>query len=216
MVLEYKLVHQLKFFVLNRTEWKQTNKQTCVHSQVLFFLLPSLLWHLLKFCSEWIRINSPGSPGGSVVRNPLVNAGNAGLIPVSRRTPKEGNGNSLYYSPLENPRGREDWRAVVLGVANKLDTTQQLTNKEQQLPNTHKHSLQVQVHWSDQHLQCAFSFSCFHADQMFWGQFLYVSEHIGICSKYAPLSIGFLKNTRIQERAAISFFRESSWPSDWT
>ena len=109
---------------------------------------------------------------------------------------EEGNGNPLHYSPLENHRGREDWRAVVLGDTNKLDTTQQLTNKKQQLPNTHKHSLQVQVRWSDQHLQCAFSFSCFHADQMFWGQFLYVSEHIGICSKYAPLSMGFLKNTR--------------------
>ena len=77
MVLEYKLVHQLKFFVLNRRERKK--KKICVHSQVLFFLLPSLLWHLLKFCSEWICINSPGVPGGSVVRNPLVNAGNAGL-----------------------------------------------------------------------------------------------------------------------------------------
>lgn len=28
----------------------------------------------------------------------------------------EGNGNSLHYSCLENPTGREDWRATVLRV----------------------------------------------------------------------------------------------------
>ena len=58
-----------------------------------------------------------------MVRNPLVNAGNAGLIPVSRRSPEEGgNGNPRHCSSLENPMGREDWRAVVLGVADELDT----------------------------------------------------------------------------------------------
>ena len=38
---------------------------------------------------------SLGSPGGSVVKNPLANAGNVGLIPGSGRSPAEGSGNLL-------------------------------------------------------------------------------------------------------------------------
>ena len=58
-----------------------------------------------------------GFPSGSVVENPPANAGDVGLIPGSRRSPREGNGNPLQYSWLENPMGREDWRATVPRVA---------------------------------------------------------------------------------------------------
>ena len=44
-----------------------------------------------------------GFPGGSVVKNPSVNAGDLGSIPGSGRSHEEGNGNSLQYSCLENP-----------------------------------------------------------------------------------------------------------------
>ena len=44
----------------------------------------------------------PGSPGSSVVKNPPANAGDTGSIPGLRRSPGEGNGNSLQYSCLEN------------------------------------------------------------------------------------------------------------------
>ena len=47
-----------------------------------------------------------GSPGGSVVKNPPANAGNVGSIPASGRSPKEGNGNPIQYSCLENPTDR--------------------------------------------------------------------------------------------------------------
>jgi len=36
-----------------------------------------------------------GFPGGSVVKNPLTNAGDEGLILGSGRSPGEGNGNPL-------------------------------------------------------------------------------------------------------------------------
>ena len=36
-----------------------------------------------------------GFPGGSVVKNPPDNAGDAGLIPGSGRSPGKGNGNPL-------------------------------------------------------------------------------------------------------------------------
>ena len=43
-----------------------------------------------------------GFPGGSEVKNPPVNAGDAGLIPQSGRSPGGGNGNLLQHSCLEN------------------------------------------------------------------------------------------------------------------
>ena len=52
-------------------------------------------------------------PGGSVVKNPPANAGDMGLIPGSRRSPGEGNGNPFQYSCLGNPVDRGAWRAAV-------------------------------------------------------------------------------------------------------
>jgi len=48
-----------------------------------------------------------------VVKKPLANAGDAGLIPGSGRSPEEGNGNPLQYSYLENPMDRGVWQATV-------------------------------------------------------------------------------------------------------
>ena len=61
----------------------------------------------------------PMVTGGSVV-NPPANAGDtgdAGLIPVSGRSPGEGNGNPLPYSCLGNPMDKGAWQATVHGVA---------------------------------------------------------------------------------------------------
>ena len=57
-----------------------------------------------------------GFPGGSVVKNPSVNAGDLGSIPGSGRSHEEGNGNSLQYSCLENPMDRGAWFAMVMGL----------------------------------------------------------------------------------------------------
>ena len=59
-------------------------------------------------------------PGGSVVKNPPANAGDAedaGSIPESGRSPGEGNGNPLQYSSLENPMEREAWQTTFHGVS---------------------------------------------------------------------------------------------------
>ena len=47
-----------------------------------------------------------GFPGGSVVKNMPVKAGDAGSIPGSGRYPGEGNGNPLQYSCLGYPMDR--------------------------------------------------------------------------------------------------------------
>ena len=58
-----------------------------------------------------------GFPSGSGVKNSLANAGDAGLIPRSGRSPGGGNGKPLQYSCLGNPMDREAWQATVHGVA---------------------------------------------------------------------------------------------------
>ena len=47
-----------------------------------------------------------------------------GLIPVSGRSPGEGNDNPLQYSYLGNPMDRGAWRDIVHGVAKGFDTTE--------------------------------------------------------------------------------------------
>ena len=61
-------------------------------------------------------ISSKGFPSVSVVKNPPANAGDAGSIPGSERSPLEGNGYPLQYSHLENPMDRGTWWAILHGV----------------------------------------------------------------------------------------------------
>jgi len=61
--------------------------------------------------------------GGSVVKTLPANAGDAGLIPGSDRSPGEGNSYPFQYSCLENPMDREAWWAIVHGVTKELDMT---------------------------------------------------------------------------------------------
>ena len=56
-------------------------------------------------------------PGGSDGKASACDAGDRDLIPGSRRSPGEGNGNPLQYSCLENPMDGGGWWATVHGVA---------------------------------------------------------------------------------------------------
>ena len=47
------------------------------------------------------------------------NAGDPGSIPGSGKSSREGNGNPLQYSCLENPMDRGVWQAIVHGVAKR-------------------------------------------------------------------------------------------------
>ena len=64
-----------------------------------------------------------GFPGGSVVKTPPANAGDASSIPESGRSPGEGNGNLLQYSCLGNPMDRGAWWAALHGVVKESDMT---------------------------------------------------------------------------------------------
>ena len=72
-----------------------------------------------------------GFPDGSVVKNMLANAGDSGSILGSGRSPREGNGNPLQYSCLENPVDRGAWWATVHGTAKEKDVTSQMSSHMQ-------------------------------------------------------------------------------------
>ena len=61
-----------------------------------------------------------------MIKNLPANLGDAGLIPVSERSPGEGNGNPLEYSCLGNPVDRGAWRATVHGVEKESDRSETL------------------------------------------------------------------------------------------
>ena len=70
-----------------------------------------------------------GFLGGSMVKNPPANAGDArdmGLIPGLGRSAELGNGNPLWQSCLENPMDRGAWWATVHMAA---ENQTQLTTK---------------------------------------------------------------------------------------
>ena len=61
-----------------------------------------------------------GFPSGSVVKNPLINAGDVGSIPGLGRSPGEGKGNPLQYSCLGNPMDKGAWWAIIHGVTKRV------------------------------------------------------------------------------------------------
>ena len=72
-----------------------------------------------------------GFPGGSDGKESACNAGGLGLIPVSGRSP--GEGNPLQYSCPENSTDKGGWWATVHGVTNRWTLTK---IKQAQATNT--------------------------------------------------------------------------------
>ena len=62
-----------------------------------------------------------GFPGGSEVKASAYNEGDLGSIPGSGRSPREGNGNPLQYSCLENPMDEEPGKLQSKGSQNRTE-----------------------------------------------------------------------------------------------
>ena len=77
-----------------------------------------LPFHLLSINTTFV-----GFPDVSVVKNLPTNAGVSCSIPVSGRSPEEGNGNPLQYSCLEKCHGQEELGGLQHGVAKRSDMT---------------------------------------------------------------------------------------------
>ena len=75
---------------------------------------------LSDFQLYYKTIVSKGFLGGSVVKNPPANAGDAGSISRSERSSGEGNGKPLQYSCLGNPMDRGAWQATDHRVTKRI------------------------------------------------------------------------------------------------
>ena len=91
---------------------------------VLFW--PPLLAHDLYLNFQLFKAAWLVFLGGSDSKESACSAADAGSIPGLGRSPREGNGNPLKYSCLENPMDRGARQATVHGVA-ESDTTEQLS-----------------------------------------------------------------------------------------
>ena len=87
-----------------------------------------------------------GFPGGSVVKNPLVNKGNANSVPESGRSPGEENGNSLQYSCLGNLMKRGAWQAIVHGNNRGLGVECHLNKDHNSSPEIIKKCIFIIIH----------------------------------------------------------------------
>ena len=85
---------------------------------VLIYLCICVCYHMCNIYScVYTCMHMCMRTGGSVVKNPPANAGDAGLISGSGEIlPGERNGCPLQYSCLGNPTDRETWQATVHGV----------------------------------------------------------------------------------------------------
>ena len=88
-------------------------------------------------------------------------AGDRGSIPGSGRSPREGNGNPLQYSCLENAMDRGAWRATVNGVA----------ESRTHLSNQH-------FHFQTQQMRKWLVASLTESSPVFWGWFACYHYHI--------------------------------------
>ena len=90
-------------------------KQNLFNYLLVVCILTNTLY--LYACNKYLfSFMWQGFPGGSVIKNLLGNARDAGLIPWSGISPGKGNGNPLQYPCLGNPMDRGVWQATVLGV----------------------------------------------------------------------------------------------------
>ena len=109
-------------------------------------------WPIDVLCVEYWHCT--GFPGGSVVKNPPVSAGDPSLISELGRSPGEGNGNPLQYFCLGNPTDRGTLQATVHRVTKSLNglTTKPLymymCNWVTLLYSSNYHNIVIQVYFN--------------------------------------------------------------------
>ena len=77
---------------------------------------------LLKLKLVYVYLNS--FPGGSDSKESTCSVGDLNLIPGLGRSPREGHGNPLQYSCLENPHGQRSLMGYSLWGCKELGMTE--------------------------------------------------------------------------------------------
>ena len=104
-------------------------------SNQIFRINRILQIHIFMYLMKKFIFFSGGFSGGSVVKNPPVSAGDMGSIPGLRRSPGEGNGNSLQHPCLGNPMDKRTWWATYNPHGCK-SVSPDLATKQQQMIST--------------------------------------------------------------------------------
>ena len=97
-------------------------------------------WYGSRYSISW------ASQVALVVKNPPANAWDVrdeGLIPRSRRSPGEGNDNTLQYSCLESPMDRGAWQATIHRVAKSRTQLKQLSTAQLSISHFHMEMLYI-------------------------------------------------------------------------
>ena len=81
--------------------WCQKQTRECVQSCFSHVWLSATLWTIA--CQASLSMDSPGFPGGSDGKSVCQQCGRPGIDPWEGKIPREGNGNPLQYSCLDNP-----------------------------------------------------------------------------------------------------------------
>ena len=90
---------------------------THTHTHTHTHMTARLMRQLMEISFWLLTLLSLGFPGGSDGKESAYNSGDPGSIPGLGKSPREGNGNPLQYSCLENSMDRGAWRAPVRRVA---------------------------------------------------------------------------------------------------
>ena len=116
-IKKHYLIHTSKNRELDKIRWQRNTYQRKDQGKTTEELsegeMNSLSKNRIKVMNIEVLIVLRSFPGGSVVKNLSVTAGDVGLISGSGRSPGEGNGNPLQYSCLGNPMHRGTWQATV-------------------------------------------------------------------------------------------------------
>ena len=104
-----------------------SNHVSCIVKQILYHWATREA--LLSNCSYFLRVLF--LVGGSDGKVSAYNTGDPGSVPGSGRPPREGNGNPLQYSCLENSMDGGAWKATVHGVTKSRTRLSNLTLRVQ-------------------------------------------------------------------------------------
>ena len=80
-----------------------------------------------------MNCSTPGFPGGSDGKESACNVGDLASIPGLGRSPREGNGNPLQYSCLENSMDRSSGRLQFMGLEKKCKKAKWLSGEALQV-----------------------------------------------------------------------------------
>ena len=134
---DYKVVDQKLFFLGKILNAIKVKVGIAVRMPIKTWKKLTLYPWILSLQNFLFVYHYAGFPGSSNGKESACSAGDPCLIPGSGRSPREGHGNPLQYSCLENHMDRGAWRATPHGVAKSLTWLSDLHTHSQDIHREH-------------------------------------------------------------------------------